>query len=217
MAISITWGTKVINIPQADLTYISGNTYELDVDVFRMALKGLEDSEDGMCHPDTHIHNTEVVLGGITYARFIEITNGYTITFEDGQYIVNLTGANNNILDVTNLNQVSIRSSNSAGLVAPDSEWTNEEKINLSDNITSIKGAGFNEDTDSLENITDSIFSKTGLTASGTKSFNDIIKVLFSMACGKIVNSGSTYSFYDDDNTTLLFTITMSETSRMVS
>jgi hypothetical protein len=66
----------------------------------------------------THRHNTEVLLGGVTYARVVEIISGYTITFEDGQYAVNLTGANSNIGDVVNVNQVSIRSANSAGLIS---------------------------------------------------------------------------------------------------
>jgi len=96
---------------------LGGGIYELDLDNFRKALKRLEDSEAGMAHPDTHRHNTEVVIGGITYARFIEIINGYTVTFKDGQYAVNLVGANSNVGDVINMNQVSVRSANTAGLV----------------------------------------------------------------------------------------------------
>ena len=42
--------------------------------------------------------------------------NGYTVTFEDGQYAVNLVGANSNVGDRVNVNQVSVRSANSAGL-----------------------------------------------------------------------------------------------------
>lgn len=131
MAISINWGTKVITVPQSDLTPLGGSLYELNVDTFRMSLKDLEDDVEGMTFPDTHQHNTEVELGGVTYARFVEIINGYTITFEDGQYAVNLVGANNNILDVANVNSVSLRSSNSAGLVTVDSgagDWTETEK-----------------------------------------------------------------------------------------
>jgi len=117
MAISIDWATKIITIPQSDLTLISPNLYELDVDWFRLQLKNLEDSEDGMCFPDTHRHNTEVSLSGVTYARIVEIINGYTITFEDGPYTVKCVGANHNISDVKNVNQVSLIVTNSAGLV----------------------------------------------------------------------------------------------------
>jgi hypothetical protein len=117
MAISIDWGTKIISVPQSFLTPLGGSLYELNTDTFRLALKDLEDDEEGMNFLDTHRHNTTVALGGIEYARTIEIINGYTITFEDGQYAVNLVGSNNNIADVTNVNQVSIRPSNSAGLI----------------------------------------------------------------------------------------------------
>ena len=66
---------------------------------------------------DTHRHNPPVDVGGVSLARVVEIINGYTLTFEDGQYAVNLYGANTNAADVVNVNQVSVRSSNSAGLV----------------------------------------------------------------------------------------------------
>jgi hypothetical protein len=117
MAISINWSTKIISVPKSYLTLVSGSVYELDTDQFRLDLKALEDDEVGIPHLDTHRHNTEVVLAGVTYSRFIEFINGYTITFEDDQYAVNLVGSNNNISDVTNVNQVSIRSQNSAGLI----------------------------------------------------------------------------------------------------
>jgi hypothetical protein len=118
--ISINWLTKVIFVPKTELNLIQlppNEEWELDANFFRLELKNLEDSEEGMVYLDTHRHNTEVVLGGITYARTIEIINGYTIEFEDGQYSVNIVGANTNIVDVVNLNQVSLRSNNSAGLI----------------------------------------------------------------------------------------------------
>ncbi len=124
MAISINWSTKVISIPQADLTPVSGTLYELDVDVFRLALKTIEDGEEGMAFPDTHRHNTAVTLSGVTYARTFEVINGYTITFEDtgSPYTVRMVGANHNIADVTNYtSEVSLIVGNSAGLIAVDS------------------------------------------------------------------------------------------------
>lgn len=119
MAISIDWGTRVINVPKADTLLVQSVPTEirqLDLDVFRLTLKDLEDDAAGMGFPDTHSHNTAVTVGGVTLARVIEIINNYTVTFEDGQYAVNLVGANSNVADVTNVNQVSIRSANSAGL-----------------------------------------------------------------------------------------------------
>ena len=119
MAISIDWGTKVISIPRNDLTLLQSTPTEirqLTIDSFRLELKDLEDSEDGMTFVDTHRSNAPVTVGGVILARVVEIINGFTITFEDGQYAVNLAGANSNIADVTNVNQVSVRSANSAGL-----------------------------------------------------------------------------------------------------
>lgn len=119
MAISIDWGARIINIPRADLTLLQSSPTEirqLDLNEFRLTLRGLEDDPAGMAYPKTHRHNTAVTVGGVTLARVIEIVNGYTVTFEDGQYAVNLVGANSNVGDVVNVNQVSVRSANSAGL-----------------------------------------------------------------------------------------------------
>jgi hypothetical protein len=120
MAISVTWGTKTINVPKDDLLLVQAAPTEirqLDLNQFRLALKDLEDSEEGMPFLDTHRHVQPIDVGGVTLARVIEIINGYTVTFEDGQYAVNLVGANSNVGDVVNVNQVSVRSGNSAGLV----------------------------------------------------------------------------------------------------
>ena len=119
MAISINWGTKVINVPRADMLLVQATPVEirqLNLDTFRIELKDIEDSTLGMTQLDTHQHNTSVTVGGVVLSRVVELINGYTVTFEDGQYAVNLVGANSNVGDVVNVNQVSVRSSNSAGL-----------------------------------------------------------------------------------------------------
>jgi hypothetical protein len=123
MTIAINWATKVITVTQADLTLVSAGLYELDVNAFRLALKDIEDSGDGMAFPDTHRHNTEVTLSGVTYARFFEIINGYTVTFESTgtPYTVRCVGANHNIADVKNVNDVSLIIGNSAGLIVVSS------------------------------------------------------------------------------------------------
>jgi hypothetical protein len=121
MAVSIDWGSRVIFVPKADLTLIQATPTEIremNLDWFRFQLKGLEDDPEGMPFPDTHRHNTEATVAGLTLARVIEIINDYTVTFEDGQYAVNLVGANSNVGDVVNVNQVSVRSFNSAGLIS---------------------------------------------------------------------------------------------------
>lgn len=120
MAITIDWATKVINVPKADMTLVQSSPFEvrgLDINTFRLSLKALEAGEYGMVNLKTHNHTAPVSLGGITLARVVEIVNGYTITFENLSYAVNITGGNSNISDVTNLNSVSVRSANSVGLV----------------------------------------------------------------------------------------------------
>lgn len=119
MAISIDCSTKVISIPRADLTALGGGNYQLDVDWFRLQLKAWEETPDGMSMPSTHINYTPVTLSGVTYARILAIINGYTVTFEDvgSPYTVFCSGANHNIADVKNVNQVSLVIGNSAGMV----------------------------------------------------------------------------------------------------
>lgn len=117
MALSIDWTTGVIYVPQADLTSLGGGKYRLDVDAFRLELKDIEDGEEGINFPDTHRHATEATLSGTTYARQVEIINGYTIEFENGMYQVECVGANHNIADVKVVNSVSLIIGNSAGLI----------------------------------------------------------------------------------------------------
>lgn len=117
MAISVDWPSGVISIPQSYLTALGGSSYKLDVDQLRLDLLALQDDEQGIVWPDTHTHNTSVTLSGVTYARFVEFTNGYTIDFEDGTYQVSCINANHNIADVKVVDNVSLIVGNSAGLI----------------------------------------------------------------------------------------------------
>lgn len=119
MALSINWSNKVITVPQADLTPLGGSSYSLDTMGLKIALRDIEDSEPGVSALPILDYVTSKTLGGIGYAPLIEIINGYTITFQDTgtPYRVFVTASNNNVLDVTNLNNVSVAPNNSAGLV----------------------------------------------------------------------------------------------------
>src|SRR3989338_4993220 len=120
MAITVNWPTGVISVPKADMTLVQSTPIEireLDINTFRLTLKNLEDDAEGQVWATTHNHNTTVSVGGVTLARVVEIINGYTVTFENCTYAVNLVGANSNIGDVLNLNTVSVRAANSAGLI----------------------------------------------------------------------------------------------------
>jgi len=118
MAITIDWGDRTIHVTKNYLTPLGGVLYGLDVNALRLALKDLEDDEDGMVFPDTHRHTLPLVLAGVTYARAVEIINGYTVEFEDGQYTVVCSGANHNLADVKVPNQVSLIIGNAAGLIS---------------------------------------------------------------------------------------------------
>ena len=126
MATSVNWISGVISIPRADMPVIqvTPEIRELDIDALRLELRDLEDDPDGRPWTKTHKHNTAVTLSGTTYARSVIFIAPYTITFEDGQYTVKTKGANHNLLDVKNANQVSVITENSAGLI--DASATNE-------------------------------------------------------------------------------------------
>jgi hypothetical protein len=120
MAISVNWPTKVITVPKADTTLIDIGPPEirqLDMDVFRLALKDLEDDEEGIVWPNTHNHVAPITVGTITLARVVELINGYTVTFEDGTYSVDIVNSNTNIGTEINKNQVSVFINNSTGLI----------------------------------------------------------------------------------------------------
>jgi len=123
MALSINHDTLVITVPQADLAHVIGTFYRMDTETyFRQNLIALLDDEDHMVLEDAISHNTEYTVAGVTYARKIELINGYSLTFSpDSAWTVELQGSNNNLFDVENgiLNQnnVQVIPGNSAGLI----------------------------------------------------------------------------------------------------
>ena len=129
MALSIDWSLKRITIPQADLTLVSGSLYELDTNQFRLDLHALLDDENQIWMDDAFSHNTEVTVAGTTFARTIEIINGWSVTFENVAMSVRLAGSNNNIFDAQNgilINQanVNVIAQNSAGLISTGDDST---------------------------------------------------------------------------------------------
>lgn len=140
MSISIDYTTKVISVPKAYLTLDTMSPYEirtLDSNQFHLDLRALEFNEQGILFDATHNHTTIVTLGGTTFARLVEIINGYTLTFEDGSYAVAILGANTNFADVLNLNTVSVRTANTAGLiqVVSGSGVTEQDKLDIADRV----------------------------------------------------------------------------------
>lgn len=144
MPISIEWGTKTIIVPRSYLTLVSGTRYELDVNQFRLDLKDLEDSEEGMAFPATHQHNTEIFLAGVTYARTFEIINGYGIDFtapDSNRYSIQCVGANHNISDVLVLpgtRHYTLIIGNSAGLIVSSGPTLVDANILSIDGSTTV-------------------------------------------------------------------------------
>jgi len=194
MTVSIDWDDKIIYVPKVDTTLIQSSPTEireLNINTFRLTLKNLEDDIEGMPFLDTHRHNTEVTVGGVTLARVVEIINGYTVTFEDGQYAVNLVGANSNIADVSNVNQVSIRSSNSAGLqtVVSGSGVTEQDKLDIADQVWN-------------EAVTDHVVA--GSTGKILDTIDDNVALIKKIEGNRwrIDTSAKTLTIYDDDGVT---------------
>ena len=120
MTVTVDWPNKVISVPRADMALIQSvpsEIRELSLVNFHGVMRDLEASSDGVLYPDMHNYAKAASVGGVTLAPVVTLKNDYTLTFEDGQYAVNLVAANSNLGDRVNVNQVSVRSANSAGLV----------------------------------------------------------------------------------------------------
>lgn len=89
---------------------------QLDIIDLRAFLRDVEDNDDGMPQPVTHNFVESKNIGGVILSPIVELLYPYTITFEDGQYAVNIVGGNSNFADRVNINNVGVRTANSAGL-----------------------------------------------------------------------------------------------------
>ena len=168
MAMTVDWPNKVITVQQSDLTLVSGTVYTMDTETqFRQPLMALADDEQGVTYDYPLSHNTEVTVAGTTFARTIEVINGYTVQFlPDSLWTVRLTGSNNNIFDTGVLvqNNVQVVSLNSAGLQT----------------VTSGSGVT-QQDKDDIEN---QIFSRV---LENSLTFESITRIMAAVAAGNVV------------------------------
>ena len=143
MAISVDWPTGVITVPKADTVLvgtdpISGREIrEFDTDAFHEDLRSEEETVAGRAWPITHQWNSAVSLGGVTYAPQFIVVNDYQIEFEEVMtpYRVVFTSTNNNIADFSVVNNVSIQPGNSAGLQLAGSGVTQQDKVDISNEV----------------------------------------------------------------------------------
>lgn len=122
MAILIDHPSKVITvekIAEQGMTLLQSTPTEiwsLNLNTFKTILGDLSDAEDALPFDYPFSYVAPITVGGVSLAAVLQIINDYTVTFQDGQYAVNLEGLNSNVGDRVNVNQVSVRSANSAGL-----------------------------------------------------------------------------------------------------
>jgi len=120
MAISLIIPGRIIYIPQADLTEVSGsptNVFSIDVNFLHNTLRTLMTLEANDIYENTHEHVAPFVLGQITLFRVLKIVGDWVVEFEDTgtPYAVQILGGNTNIDEKAVINNVSVRSFNSAG------------------------------------------------------------------------------------------------------
>jgi hypothetical protein len=118
----VSWPTRTLYIDQSELTEVTaGVVYSMETDYLYYTIHDLQDDAEGMVNPDLMFHSQPYTLSGVTYARAVEIINGYVIQFTgpaspNDHYTVVLQGGNNNVADVFIPNPVTVISNNSAGL-----------------------------------------------------------------------------------------------------
>lgn len=151
MALTIDPATKVISIPQADLTLDSGTLYVLDSNQFRKDVFDLLASENYIWMQDAYAHNGEITVAGTTYARTLEFINGYSIQLEDtgSAYSVRIEGSNNNLFDLdagvlNPTDKVTVVPTNSSGLQVVPGVVTQQDKNDIVTQIfANVVDAGF--------------------------------------------------------------------------
>lgn len=127
--LTVDWPTKVITIPQANLTLVSGSRYTYSVEQFFTDLLETFATEEAMVFEISYENSPPVNVGSIQLARVLQAINNYTWTFEDGEYSVELTAGNTNVFDVINKNNVNVFSANSAGLIQVELLVNNTELV----------------------------------------------------------------------------------------
>lgn len=118
--VNILYSTYEIFVSREALSLVQINPIEireLNITDFHETLRDLEDDIEGMPFPANHSYVGPITISGVTLAQSMQILAPYTVTFENGEYAVNVTGGNSNVGDTVNINNVSVRVANSAGLV----------------------------------------------------------------------------------------------------
>jgi hypothetical protein len=186
MPITVDWTSKEVYVPKADLNpgLVSGTFYRLDTNWFKNQLRALEASVYGIVNTRIVDHSTQYTVAGVTYARKVEIVNTYSVTFEDGQYSVELTGSNNNIWDIENLvlnqNQVQVIPTNSAGLIVGQTSISDSDRLAIANEVW------------------DTLYAE--YSAEG--SYGQLVQDLLKLTKNKVTKSGDIITIFEIDGVT---------------
>ncbi len=118
MAYSVNWEAGIITIPQADLVYLSPNTYKLDLYVFMKECLRLT-WDEGLSYDEIITYYPTVDTGDVLLGKSILLNYwDYSIYFEDLpiRYAVKLDGGNTNIHNYSAITNGIPYPNNSAGL-----------------------------------------------------------------------------------------------------
>jgi len=172
VAIEIDFATKVITVPQADCTLVSGTFYRLPTkDTFKAQVGAIMDNEEHIWMDYPIDHNPSYTVAGTTYAAKVEIVNGYKVEFTpNSAWSVELIDSNNNLWDIGSgvlvQNQVQVIPTNAAGLqvVSTGSGVTAQDKTDI------INGTWSN-------------------ALDGSMTAEMMMRLLFAVSCGKVIDA----------------------------
>ena len=118
MALLCDWNTKIITVPKADLTLVSGTLYTLDVVKWFQLLRELNGDVEGIAETvrEPLYNNTPPTS---STPRIVDVINGYTCQMEDGLYNVEMINGNTNWREVEIKNQVGVGTNNTTGFIDP--------------------------------------------------------------------------------------------------
>lgn len=115
LSIEMDWSNKVINIPKSGLKSLTTNiaTREirlLDVEILWRDLAALNANLEGIVFEIMYDNTPPYNAQGINQQyRRLKIISGYTVTFENGDYTVDIANGVSNILEIVNKNKVIVR------------------------------------------------------------------------------------------------------------
>ena len=168
MPITVDSVTHVITVPQSYLTPVSAGLFLLDTNQFRLDLGLWASGVDGRSEPFPYDHNTEYTVAGVTYARKVELINGYSWELENTgtYYSVTLSGSNNNLFDVANgifipNGNVGLIPNNAAGL----------QTVSTGSGLSPAESAALSNINSNTSGLT---FTKAGELDANIHSVNDV-------------------------------------------